>query len=396
VLSDPRAYNDGVGRWFLIESATVSGAKAARSAIYLAASQTTSPFGRWFIFRLDTADDADTADGCPCFDNLAQLGVNGAGLFVSANQYTAASGRFTGTVIYAVKVYHLYDPGGSTATPPPVRAYVIPAGTDSFGGYGLAPSLTVPGSSGNIAEYFVESSSAARTGSGLRIYALINPNSASGWPTLVDTTVGTEAYSFPGRAAQRPGPTPYGCSVRRCGTATLDSNFDAVQQVMIAPHLVYAELDTGIRAGGAQRTGAAWFAIDVSPGADSVSASLADDGYLATTANVLDPVLGVSASGRGYLAFATASSHREPSAAYVAFNGPSGLASPIRLAAKGADPLDEFTCYSSSSPSHCRFGDYSAAVYWGQRIYMATEYVAPGRRATVSNWSTRVWYAPVP
>jgi hypothetical protein len=27
---------------------------------------------------------------------------------------------------------------------------------------------------------------------------------------------------------------------------------------------------------------------------------------------------------------------------------------------------------------------------------MAVEYVAPGRRDAVSNWSTRIWYAPVP
>jgi hypothetical protein len=67
-----------------------------------------------------------------------------------------------------------------------------------------------------------------------------------------------------------------------------------------------------------------------------------------------------------------------------------------RLAAEGASPLDDFICYASSSPGQCRFGDYSAAVYWGHRIYMATEYTASGRRDTVSNWSTRIWYAPVP
>jgi hypothetical protein len=396
VLSGARAYNDGVGRWFVIESATVSGRKGAQSAIYLAVSRTTDPFGQWSVFRLDTSDSADTAGGCPCFDNLAQLGGNGWGLYVSANQYSAATGHFTGTVIYAVKIYSLYSPPHPFSAPPPVRSYVVPAASDSFGGYGLSPALTVPGSSGNIAEYFVESSSAASAGSGLKIYALINPNSAGQWPQLVDTTVSTEPYSYPGAATQRHGPTPYGCSVRHCATATLDSNFDAVQQVLIAPHLLYAELDTGVGSGSGQRTGAAWFVLNIVPQAHSVSASLVDNGYLETTADILDPVIGVSASGRGYMAFAAASSGRFPSAAYMAFNGPAGLTSPIRLAARGASPLDDFTCYSGISPGHCRFGDYSAAAYWGHRIYMAVEYVAPGRRDAVSNWSTRIWYAPVP
>jgi hypothetical protein len=32
----------------------------------------------------------------------------------------------------------------------------------------------------------------------------------------------------------------------------------------------------------------------------------------------------------------------------------------------------------------------------GATVYMATEYVAPGRRDAVSNWSIRIWSAPVP
>jgi hypothetical protein len=396
VLSGPRAYNDGAGHWFLIESATVSGRNAARSAIYLAASRTTSPFGKWSIFRLNTADSADSAAGCPCFDNLAQLGGNGWGLYVSANQYSAASGHFTGTVIYAIKIYNLYHAARPFSVSPPVESYLVPAASDSFGGYGLAPALTVPGSSGNIAEYFVESSSAALTGTGLKVYALINPNSASGWPQLVDTTVNTEPYSYPAHATQRRGPAPYGCSVRHCGTATLDSNFDAVQQVLFAPGLLYAELDTGVRASGGQRTGAAWFVLDIVPLANAVSASLVSDGYLETTADVLDPVIGVSAAGRGYMAFAAASPTRYPSAAYIAFGSPGGPDGPVRLAAGGASPLDDFTCYSAGSPGQCRYGDYSSAAYWGHRIYMAVEYVAPGRRDAVSDWSTRIWSAPVP
>ena len=43
-----------------------------------------------------------------------------------------------------------------------------------------------------------------------------------------------------------------------------------------------------------------------------------------------------------------------------------------------------------------RDGESGRAVYWRHRIYMATEYTASGRRDAVSNWSTRIWSAPVP
>ena len=68
----------------------------------------------------------------------------------------------------------------------------------------------------------------------------------------------------------------------------------------------------------------------------------------------------------------------------------------MRIAAKGAGPLDDFTCYPPFTTGQCRYGDYSMAQNYNGKIYMATEYVAPQPRDVLSNWSTRVWYAPVP
>jgi hypothetical protein len=393
-LSDPRANRNPVsGDWFVTESVVGDSPSSPPSAVYVAASQTTNPLGRWSIFRLVTSDG--DATGCPCFADLTQLGSNADTLYISANQYSVATSAFIGTIIYDAWEPGLVQPARSTAPLPGVTAYRVPASGDSFGAYGLSPSLTVPGGPGNIAEYFVESDSNATTGSGLEIYALINEGTTAG-PQLVETSVRTEPYSYPPSAIQRHGPTPYGCAHHHCATARLDPNFDAVQQVSIAPNLLYAELDTGIATGTGQQTGAAWFVLNITPGAKAVSVSLVSQGYVASTANILDPVIGVNHSGSGYLAFAAANANRFPSAAYVAFDGSSGPAGPVRLAAKGRDPLDDFTCYSKTSAGSCRFGDYSAAAYWGGRIYMATEYVPAGKRDTVSNWSTRIWYAPVP
>jgi hypothetical protein len=66
-----------------------------------------------------------------------------------------------------------------------------------------------------------------------------------------------------------------------------------------------------------------------------ISASLVSQGYVASTASIVYPAIGVNHSGVGYMAFAAANSNRHPSAAYVAFNGTSGPVGPIRLAAKG-------------------------------------------------------------
>ena len=110
----------------------------------------------------------------------------------------------------------------------------------------------------------------------------------------------------------------------------------------------------------------------------------------------VSPVIGVNKAGKGYLNFAISSSTRYPSTAYMAFNGSSGPSGPIRIAASGVNPLDDFTCYPPFSSGQCRYGDYSMAQYYNGQIYMASEYVAPQPRDTLSNWSTRIWYAPVP
>ena len=114
----------------------------------------------------------------------------------------------------------------------------------------------------------------------------------------------------------------------------------------------------------------------------------------------MDPVIavngGVANPGLGYMAFAVSSLTRFPSAGYVAFDGPQGPVGPIRIAAAGTDPLDDFTCYPTYSKGICRFGDYSAAEYWDRRVYMVTEYVGQDPRDTYSDWDTRIWSAPVP
>jgi hypothetical protein len=397
LLSDPRAFYDfAYGYWYLTASVVGNGVTSPLSAQYLAVSQTSNPFGRYAIFSLNTSDAADTAGGCPCFGDFAQLGIGVVNLYISESQFSVDHAKFDGSVIYSIPLGSPIAP--ARGLPGPVaQVYVLPSSADPFGAFDLSPSQYAPGFL-PIPEFFVESDSDAAGGSGLEIYGLVNYSPAQ--QTLVEVSVPTEAYALPPPAVQRRGPAPYGCRVGSCATAMLDTDFDAVQQVTYARGVLYAELDTGVRIGKARRSGIAWFAISVALHSKTFSASLIGQGYLESSQYLLDPVIAVNGSvsgaGEGYMAFAVASSTRYPSAAYVAFDGVHGPVGPIRISAQGTDPLDDFTCYPKYSDRVCRFGDYSAAEFWDRRVYMVTEYVGRAPRDTYSNWDTRIWYAPDP
>jgi len=398
-LSDPRAYRDPqTGHWFLTQFIFGDGITSPLSTQFIAVSQTTSPFGPYTTFAIDTSDSGNTAGGCPCFGDFDQVGMDNGGFFISTNEFSVDHPNFNGTVIYATSIAGL-ESAAIFATPPPVvQEYVVPYASDPFAAYHLSPSVVTPGSSAPDTEYFVESNSNLNYGSGLNVYALLNTGvlDVGGRPTLVETNLGTESYAFPPNAFQESGPTPFGCSVGFCGTASLETDFNAVQEVTYASGRLYAELDTGFNFGTGVNSGAAWFVLSPTAGSSSISVSLVSNGYVETPEFLLYPVIGVNANGDGYMNFAVSGTTRYPSTAYVAFKGASGPTGPIYIAANGVNPLDDFTCYPPFSTGQCRYGDYSMAQYYNGKIYMASEYVAPQPRDTFSNWSTRIWYAPVP
>lgn len=399
-LSDPRAYRDPqTGHWFLTQFIFGDGVSSPLSTQFIAVSQTTSPFGPYTTFAIDTSDSTNTAGGCPCFGDFDQVGLDNNGFYIATNEFSVNGPNFNGTVIYAMSKSALITAAMSFGQPTPiVQRYAVPTSGDPFGAYHLSPSAVTPGSSAPNTEYFVESNSNLNYGTGLNVYALLNTAvlNAGGRPTLVETNVASEPYSFPPNAYQRSGPTPLGCSVGFCGTASLETDFNAVQEVTYASGQLYAELTTGFNFGTAQNAGVAWFVLRPAAHSASISVSLLGNGYVETPEELLYPVIGVNKAGTGYLSFAISSSTRYPSTAYMAFNGSKGPSGPIHIAADGVNPLDDFTCYPPFSTGQCRYGDYSMSQYYNGQIYMASEYVAPQPRDTFSNWGTRVWYAPVP
>jgi len=389
-LSDPRAYWDPqTGHWFFTMFTFTLGDEFQ----YIAVGQTANPFSTYTVFAIPTDDSSNTAGGCPCFGDFDQIGSDHSGIYIATNQFSVTGPNFNGSVIYAMSKSGLIS-AANGGPMPTIVTYTVPYAGDSFAAYHLSPSTVTQGSSSPNTEYFVESDANLNSNSALHVYALLGTQvlNTGGTPPLVKTSVGTESYTSPPNALQKNGPTPLGSSLG-LGVAPLQTDFDAVQEVTYANGLLYAELSTAFAYGTGQNAGAAWFVLQPKTWSSSISVTNIANGYVETTQNLLYPVIGVNAAGKGYMAFAVSGINRYPSAAYVSFNGTKGAGSTVFTAASGVWPLDDFTCYPPYGPA-CRYGDYSMAQAYNGKIYMATEYTAPQPRDYFSNWATRVWSAP--
>jgi hypothetical protein len=399
-LSDPRAYWDPqTQHWFLtmftVGTLNSDGTVASPSDQYIAVSQTTDPFGPYSVFSFDTTD-ASTA-GCPCFGDFDQVGADNTGFYIATNEFSIAGPAFNGADVYAMPKRGLIAAAGGSAPAPVIQLYRVPTASDPYGSYHLSPSSVPQGASSPNTEYFVESNGNSNYGSGLEVFALLGTSvlSSGGRPAMAEAPVATEQYSAPPNAYQETGPVPYGQSLGS-EEGQLQTDFDAVQQVSYAGGRLYAELSTGFNYGTGQNSGVSWFVLHPSVSASSVTTSLVSDGYVKTSQDLLYPVIGVNSAGHGYLGFSVSGVTRYPSAAYVTFEGSKGATGAVHIAAPGAGPLDDFTCYPPFSTGQCRYGDYSMAQVYNGKIYLATEYVAPQPRDVLSDWGTRIWDAPVP
>jgi hypothetical protein len=216
------------------------------------------------------------------------------------------------------------------------------------------------------------------------------------WKLLVGAGPGTEVVSRP------------------------DSNDARMQQVMYANGKLWGSLDTALNPdGGPQRAGIAWYIV--SPSTPKVVLT----GYLGASGHdFMYPAIGVTASGRGVMAFTDTGDATYPSAAYAPIDAKAGVADwndvPGGL---GAAADDGFTSYKAQvgNPPRTRWGDYGAAAVDGNTVWIASEYIAhacdyttwggpffaggtgdnllgtcaganhgPGPRSALANWSTRI------
>ncbi len=403
--SDPRVYWDPQTKhWFLtmLSVGPPLGPSGSASDQFIAVSKTKDALGGYTIFAIPTGTSVIDNSICPCFGDFDMVGADNSGFYITTNEFSISGAGFNGTNLYATSKAALIAAANGGPTPTPFL-YPIPTLSDPFGAYHLAPSSVTQGSPAPNTEYFTESDGNDFSNSALEVWALTNTNllNSTGPPLAPAATVATEGYSSPPNAVQKSGPIPFGNSVGAKVAFPLQTDFDAVQLVTYAKGELYAQLSTGVNAGGGStNAGVAWFALHPTAGSGAVSVKNDGNGYVQVNGHLLYPSIGVAASGQGYMAFALSGANNYPTAAYIKFAGRKGAVGPVLIQKAGTTPLDDFTCYPGAGfgPA-CRYGDYSATQVYNGRVYLAVEYVHALTNVgggALTNWATRIWSVPVP
>ena len=201
-----------------------------------------------------------------------------------------------------------------------------------------------------------------------------------------------------------------------------------MQQVMFANGKLWGALDTALSFDtnpAHNRAGIAWYIVKPSTATGSLSAKVAMSGYAGAAGyDFTYPAIGVTASGRGVMAFTATGDTLYPSAAYAPIDALAGVGAwSVAPGGQGQAVDDGFTSYKSQvgNPPRTRWGDYGAAAVDGSTVWVASEYIAnacdyatwggrffgassgdnklgtcapspgaAGPRAALGNWSTRI------
>jgi hypothetical protein len=482
-VTDPSCLYDAATQRFFLVVLTLeslpSGAFTHVNHLDIAVSQTANPAGAWNIYRVDVTNDGTNAGGvnpCPCLGDYPHIGADANGFYVTTNAYPWNTNGFDGAQIYAfskaqlaagatsVNMVHL-DTFGRVAAPSDAGSTqpgftVWPAQSPGTGSFEAGAGGT---------EYFLSSNAAdeathpvAGTGGGyvsnqLVVWSLTNTsslNSATPTLSLNNRILRVGTYALPPKQQQpgsgaAPGVTvPQGHCINDTSTVLFtgqtgcwrllfanqpahnevvsrpDSNDTRMQQVAFANGKLWGALDTALNpGGGAQRAGVAWYIVKPDTSSGVLDATVAMQGYLgAAGVDLTYPAIGVTASGRGVMAFTATGDSLYPSAAYAPIDARVGVGA-WNVIAYGAAPDDGFTGYKAQvgNPPRTRWGDYGAAAVDGNSIWIASEYVAqacdyndwggpffaggsgdnllgtcggtshgPGKRTALGNWSTRI------
>ena len=480
-VTDPSClYDAATGRFFVVALTLESlpnGALTLANHLDLAVSQTSDPTGAWNIYRTDvTNDGTDTggtgANAGPYLGDYPHIGADANGFYITTNAYPWNGNGFAGSQIYAFSKAQLaagaahvtmqrIDTSGMVNAPSDAGSAqpgftVWPAqspGTDSFNTANNGTEYFMSSNAADEATHPVAGTGGTYTSHQLVVWTLKNTaslNSATPSLSLSNQVVGVEPYAIPPKQHQ-PGSgslagtsTPQGYCINdvvqllfngQTGcwklvfgrepahnevVSTPDSNDTRMQQVSYANGKLWGALDTAINPdGGPQRAGIAWFALNPDAG------KVVNQGYLGAAGyDFTYPAIGVTASGRGVMAFTASGNATNPSAGYAAIDAKAGVSAwNVVPGGEGLAPDDGFTSYKSQvgNPPRTRWGDYGAAAVDGNSVWIASEYIGgacnyadwggpffsggsgdnllgtcggaahgPGVRTALGNWSTRI------
>jgi hypothetical protein len=450
-VTDPSCYFDQqTQRWFAdvltLEVNPVSGHFLGPNHLDLAVSRTSDPTGSWNIYRLPVQDDG--TDGTPnhhcssgpdsrfatnpnaCIGDYPHLGADANGIYLTTNEYSLFGPEFVGAQVYAFSKAALVA-GSAMVTVTQFDTHnADPNGNPGFTVWPATSPGTGSFATGNGGTEFFMSSDAADEANGthvsndLLVWTMTNTsslNTSSPALSLGVKLLNSETYAVPPSSDQKAGSFPLGqclndtpCSTFLIGGPDpfapepeyrLDSNDSRMQQVTYANGKLWGALDTALTLNNVNKAGVAWFIVNPN------GSKIVNQGYLGLANNNLTyPAIGVTASGRGAMAFTVVGSDYYPSAGYAPIDALSGVGD-IHVAAAGLGPADGFSGYRvfANPPSfnaRPRWGDYGYTAIDGNKIWIASEYInqtctlaqyeatpfgsCGGTRSSLANWGTRI------
>jgi hypothetical protein len=484
-VTDPSClYDAQTQRFFVLvltlEVVPTTGAFTTVNHLDLAVSRTSNPTGNWNIYRIDvTSDGTNTGGGNPgpFLGDYPHIGADASGIYITTNAYPWCCNGFSGAQIYALSKAQLAAGAANVTLQHIDTSGMVNAPSDAGStqpGFTLWPAQSPGTSQFNLAnngtEYLLSSNAAdeaqrpvsgaagSRTSSQLIVWTLTNTASldtASPAVGISNRILTVGQYGVPPKQ-QQPGSgtvadkttTPdvaqgdcindtttqlfngqFGCwrllfGAEPAHTEVIsrpDSNDTRMQQVMYANGKLWGALDTALNPdGGPQRAGLAWYVVNAAAG------NIVKSGYLGATGyDFTYPAIGVTASGRGVMAFTATGNALNPSAAYAPIDVNAGVGAwNVVNGGTGAARDDGFTSYRAQvggNPPRTRWGDYGAAAVDGNSVWIASEYIGgacdyvnwggpffaggtgdnllgtcggashgPGIRAAFGNWSTRI------
>jgi hypothetical protein len=472
-VTDPSClYDSATQRFFLVvltlETNPLNGSFTTVNHLDIAVSQTSNPTGSWNIYRVDVTSDGspgNTGGPCPCLGDYPHIGADANGFYITTNSYPWGPGDFDGAQIYAfsksqlaagaasVNVQHIDTTGTVNATSPTTQTEpgftVWPAQSPGTSNFQLANNGTEYMLSSNAGE---EASGTAFNGTStnLVVWTLKNTASLNSAPavTLSNKVLTVNQYAIPPKQRQ-PGDgtladknttpdVPLGDCVNDLTTVTIagtgcwrlivsspdaesigrpDSNDTRMQQVDYANGKLWGALDTAVSFDNNtanNRAGIGWYIVNPANG------SIVKQGtYGITGASLTYPAIGVTASGRGVMAFSYTDATTNESAAYAPIDASVGLGDSHIIATGTRD--DGFSLYPNRFGGRPRWGDYGAAAVDGNSVWLASELTGsscnytdwggpffaggsgdnllgtcggvshgPGVRSALADWSTRI------
>jgi hypothetical protein len=443
----------------------------------LAVSQTSDPTGGWNIYRIDVTNDGTNTGGVnpgPYLGDYPHMGADANGIYLTVNAYPWHANGFSGAQIFALSKAQLAAGAANVTMQHIDTSGMVNAPSDAGPtqpGFTVWPAQSPGTSEFNPAndgtEYFLSSNAAdetqnpvsgnagTRTSHQLIVWTLTNTaslNTASPAVSLGNKILTVGQYGVPPKQ-QQPGSgaapatdVPQGHCLNDVTTVTIagigcwpllvspaahaagaevvarpDSNDTRMQQVTYANGKLWGALDTAVNPdGGPQRAGVAWYIVNPSTPKVVLSGYLGANGHDFTY-----PAIGVTASGRGVMAFTDTGDTTYPSAAYAPIDAKVGVGAwndvPGGAGAAADDGFSGYKQQNFPNPIRSRWGDYGAAAVDGNSVWIASEYIAhacdytdwgglffaggtgdnllgtcggashgPGVRTALANWSTRI------